>query len=1039
MIKKTVCLNMIVKNESHIIEETLLKLTKKIKFDYWVISDTGSTDKTKEIIVNFFKNVDIPGEIYDDEWVNFAYNRSKALEYAYNKSDYILIFDADDEICGDFKLPINFIHDGYHLKFGDENGCHYKRMLLVNNRKKWIYKSVIHEYICNCEPIGDTPLIDENYYVVSGRLGYRNQQPDKYLNDAIVLEKAHEIALKENDDLYLRYAFYCANSYKDAGKNVEAIKWYRITLGQNNWPQEKYMSCLNLFECYSKINSMETGFFYLIESIKYDNQRAECLIPLISHYCAKEMSTVSYNFYLNIKPFFENEYFYSSSVINDKLFIRNMDYDLLLPYYMIIVADKVKERTTGIKMYEIIFTKKFKTNDEHFIGNMLFNLQFFIEDAINNNNNNNFIKLFQEYIDFLLQINYPLFKHDFLQKYEKYGLNTRNIFKLLESKFTENECKNSKKILFFVGYAPYLWNDTYSLTNAIGGSEKAVLYLSKQFPENYEIYVAGSVQEETINNITYVNLENLPKLIETNAFHTIIVSRYISFFENYPNFSAYQTYIWGHDTILHNYGCNTSQNDILQKWSNKITGCICQTEWHMDLFTKIHPLLKDKIHIINNGIPLDNFKYKLKKIQNRFIYSSCSERGLDRLLELWPSIIENIPNAELFIASYNSFPSNDYENKLYEIIKKYNSIFHVGKLNSDKLYELMSTAEYWLYPTSWPETSCITAMEMLYSEVICVYYSLAGLVNTLGDYGIPVEKGNEVETIINLTNKRKNEIITRGKEYALSCSWENRYNEWSKLLFKNEENNKKNNDGKKCKNEIIEINEKCNEKNNKFIKVINLKRRPDRKNNMIQKLQNVSINENEYEIIEAVDGKELESTLYIKNLFEGNDFNYRKGVIGCALSHIHLWEKLVDDKKNDYYVILEDDVTFVDNFKEKLEKSIELFLQSKIEYALIGAYQLKKENTNKNDIQFINYNYYDWSGQYSYIISKSGSKKLLESIKNNGVKYAIDYHGIYTRCFDVYFLNEYIVYAEALQIHNNQDTDIQNEYDYLDFSNIDEE
>ena len=44
---------MIVKNEGHIIADTLQKLTGKIKFDYWVISDTGSTDSTKKLYLNF--------------------------------------------------------------------------------------------------------------------------------------------------------------------------------------------------------------------------------------------------------------------------------------------------------------------------------------------------------------------------------------------------------------------------------------------------------------------------------------------------------------------------------------------------------------------------------------------------------------------------------------------------------------------------------------------------------------------------------------------------------------------------------------------------------------------------------------------------------------------------------------------------------------------------------------------------------------------------------------------------------------------------
>ena len=44
--KKTICLNMIVKNESHIIESTLNNILDQLPIDYWIISDTGSTDDT---------------------------------------------------------------------------------------------------------------------------------------------------------------------------------------------------------------------------------------------------------------------------------------------------------------------------------------------------------------------------------------------------------------------------------------------------------------------------------------------------------------------------------------------------------------------------------------------------------------------------------------------------------------------------------------------------------------------------------------------------------------------------------------------------------------------------------------------------------------------------------------------------------------------------------------------------------------------------------------------------------------------------------
>ena len=71
----TICLNMIVKNESHIIEKTLENIYQKFPISYWVISDTGSTDNTVEIIKNFFNEKGIQGDIHHELWKNFSFNR----------------------------------------------------------------------------------------------------------------------------------------------------------------------------------------------------------------------------------------------------------------------------------------------------------------------------------------------------------------------------------------------------------------------------------------------------------------------------------------------------------------------------------------------------------------------------------------------------------------------------------------------------------------------------------------------------------------------------------------------------------------------------------------------------------------------------------------------------------------------------------------------------------------------------------------------------------------------------------------------------
>lgn len=267
---KSIGLNMIVRNESHLIRDTLEKLSKKIKFSYWCISDTGSTDGTQDIIRQFFAENGIAGELVEHEWRDFGYNRTKALECAYNKCDYLLVFDADDELCGDFILPANMNADGYKLNFGDENGISYSRVLLLNNRKKWCYKGVLHEYIESLEPTCKYESHSGNYYIISGKRGARSLDDQKYYKDALVLERAHATALEAGDELYIRYAFYCANSYNDCNRPEDAIKWYKITLSQTNWTQEKYIACLRIYDCCIKLNRKEEGIYYLVESFKYD-------------------------------------------------------------------------------------------------------------------------------------------------------------------------------------------------------------------------------------------------------------------------------------------------------------------------------------------------------------------------------------------------------------------------------------------------------------------------------------------------------------------------------------------------------------------------------------------------------------------------------------------------------------------------------------------------------------------------------------------------------------------------------------------------
>ena len=257
----TLCLNMIVKNEAHIIRETFDNILKYIPLSYWVISDTGSTDGTQQIIKDYFKSHNINGELFQDEWRDFGYNRTLALQRANKKTDYLFIFDADDSIHGDFKLPDDhvFHNEMYNLKFGGDNVA-YVRPLLINNQLEWRFNGVLHEFLTCVSKSVEGTIINGNYFVESGRKGSRSKDPEKYNKDAEVLKRAYYTDIEKPDKgLSNRYAFYCAQSYKDCGMIKEAIEWYKMVADKlDTWVQEKYYSCFVLGDLYMRNNDFET-------------------------------------------------------------------------------------------------------------------------------------------------------------------------------------------------------------------------------------------------------------------------------------------------------------------------------------------------------------------------------------------------------------------------------------------------------------------------------------------------------------------------------------------------------------------------------------------------------------------------------------------------------------------------------------------------------------------------------------------------------------------------------------------------------------
>jgi len=237
---------MIVKQEAETIIQCLNSVSHFITS--WCIVDTGSTDGTQQIIRDYFASRFIPGELHERPWRDFGTNRTEAIELALampHEKDYLFVMDADDTLeVTDPMWHLRLNGDGILFQF-TMGGAYWSRMQCFRAQPGWKYKGVLHETLVG--PEGHTlqrldgVLINARSSSVK-RGGWKVPE-DKYLNDAQIFIKAiSEMDPKEDPNLYSRYHFYCAQSFRDGKDWESAIEWYQKRAYLGGWGEEIYYS-----------------------------------------------------------------------------------------------------------------------------------------------------------------------------------------------------------------------------------------------------------------------------------------------------------------------------------------------------------------------------------------------------------------------------------------------------------------------------------------------------------------------------------------------------------------------------------------------------------------------------------------------------------------------------------------------------------------------------------------------------------------------------------------------------------------------------
>ena len=360
----TLCLNMIVKNESKIITRMFDSLISII--DCYCICDTGSNDDTVNIITAYFESKNKPGKVVSEPFKNFCHNRNFALKSCLNMSDYILLLDADMMLeINNFDKKKLLSADSFYILQGNDS-FYYQNMRIVKNNGLYNYVGVTHEYI-DVPPNNRIVSFDKTDLFIRD-LGDGGAKHDKFERDIRLLLDG----IKEEPN-NVRYYFYLANSYHDSGRFEEAINFYKERIKFGGWVEEVWYSYYRIGLCLKNMNKINDAIQYWMDGYNLYPERLEGLYEIIRHYRLTSKHKLGEMFYEQSKKILD-----LNKNKNNYLFLHNDIYTNKIYYEYTIFAAYVGVKNINYEVVKVLNNSK----DESEIVNMLQNMKFY-KDILN--------------------------------------------------------------------------------------------------------------------------------------------------------------------------------------------------------------------------------------------------------------------------------------------------------------------------------------------------------------------------------------------------------------------------------------------------------------------------------------------------------------------------------------------------------------------------------------------------------------------------------------------------------------------------------
>ncbi len=651
--------------------------------------------------------------VYPFTWINdFAAKRNFLASKI--DADYYMRMDTDDEILNPENIrasveqavaeDIAIIYVLYEYAHDDDGNviAAHNRDTVIKKCNNLFWNKKIHENVLPKDTANYKTLMDSTF-----RIKHRATQEENLESALRNIKYLVDEYNQDKDKTDPRTLAYLGRNFLAVNDLDKAMKFLVLHITRSGWDEDRYMSRCQLSECHLKLDQIEEAKLCCMEAMLECPTYPDAYLKL--HEIYFEQGRWKEAIYWGEEGLKKQQPKGSMMILDPSSYTWRPTLTLAYSYFMMAEYEKAE------KLFRI--AKKIAPNFPF----------------IKNNS-----KMFDEAVSHLHFAEHFVYLAAYLKKREPNKL--KKLFECVPSDMEDNAYIHNARnkmlppktwekdtVVIYCGPVLDEWADP-SVITGIGGSEEAVIYLSRELTKlgkKVTVYNGCGLMEGDYNGVNYINYQ---KFNPKDIFNTLISWRTSIF--GFP-IEAKRKLVWFHDVF--------PTKGLPENHVKNIDKAIVLSEFHKTLLPDYVP--EDKIFVSSNGInPVDFKDYGVARQQHRCIYASSYDRGLEHLLKIWPKVRETVPTAELHIYyGWNNIDklikSGDYnllefKNRMMKLLDQ-NGVHEHGRIGHKALIKQYQAADVYAYFCSYEEISCISAMKAQMCGTYPVTTDFAALAETV--------------------------------------------------------------------------------------------------------------------------------------------------------------------------------------------------------------------------------------------------------------------------------------------------------------------